>query len=257
MAALAGAMLLLARNDAAGEILQETWERSYPVGDHATLRVHNTDGRISIYGSEKNEVKVTAVKRSFTPERMRVISVEVAVEGGSAQGGETITVNTNIPVPAKGGITQDRSGTVDYTILVPQNCTVAAAELANGEILIEGLRGPSVRASAGTGRMLVRDCFTRLQLSVDRGGLDVFYSWWEESPVSLQAEIRDGDLRVGLPQDASLQLTAQTASGQIRNRFVEGEKGEDGRELSTVLGAGGETELHLRTGSGNIRIDKF
>ena len=245
-----------AEQDSRGSILHETWEQTYPVSENLTLSVQNTDGRIYIYGSDDNQLTVTAVKRSFTQERMDVISIQVAVEGNAAGDGDTATVRTIIPPPPNGGITQDRSGTVDYTILVPQNCTVAAADLTNGEVLIEGLRGPSINARAENGRVLVRNCFTQAQVSLGRGGMDVFYTWWAEWPFSLQAEVRDGDLRVRLPADASVRLNARTDTGHITNHFGEGETDEDQRSVSLTLGQGGESELTLRTGSGNIRIDQ-
>jgi hypothetical protein len=78
-----------AEQDSRGSILHETWEQTYPVSENLTLSVQNTDGRIYIYGSDDNQLTVTAVKRSFTQERMDVISIQVAVEGNAAGDGDT------------------------------------------------------------------------------------------------------------------------------------------------------------------------
>ena len=239
----------------AGRILHEVWEKTYQVSENLTLRVQNIDGRIYIYGSEANELKVTALKRTFTRERMDAISIEVSVQRDPVAGGETAIVNTIIPAVRRGGITQDRSGTVDYTILVPQTCSVSKADLRNGEILVEGLRGTALRASAGSGRVLARNCFTQAQLSVGRGGMDVFYDWWEEQPFSLAAEVSDGDLCLALPPKASVRLNVETSTGQITNRTGKGEEQSDGRNLRTIIGDGA-AEMNLRTGSGNIRIER-
>ncbi len=241
-----------------GKILQETWENTYAVSEEVSLNVRCADGRIYIYGSERNEMQVTAVKRAFTQERLDALSLRVALEGNRETGGETATIETIIPPAPQGGLTQDRSGTVDWTIIVPQNCRVVKAELSNGEILIEGMRGAAVNATVGKGRLLARNCFSPTNLVVGRGGLDLFYNWWEEEPFTLEAQIEDGDLRVGLPEDASLHLNAVSTSGHIVNHFAEEEERNGSvPDLNTAIGKGAGAEFQLRTGTGNIRIDRM
>ncbi len=250
--AFAAALTTFAGDEAtSGKILQETWEKTYPVGESFTLSVQNSDGRIYIYGSDANELNVTAIKRAFTKERLDAIAVRVAREG------DTATIETIIPPAPPGGIARDRSGTVDYTIIVPQNGSIAKAELANGEVIIQGMRGPFLNAKVGNGRLLARDCFCQTQISIGRGGMDVFFTWWEEQALSIGAEIGDGDLRIGFPKDASLRLEAVALRGHITNRFAEGgEQNGEVRNLSTTLGSGGPAEVNLRAGNGNIRIEK-
>jgi len=255
------AVLALAASSGAqtesGKILHETWEKDYQVDENLALKVHNTDGRIYIYGSDENELKVTAVKRAFTKERLDAIAIHVAVEEDNGTGGEMATIETSIPTVPNGGVTQDRSGTVDYTILVPQNCSVREADLANGEILLEGLRGSAMNAKVENGRLLARNCFSPTQISVGRGGLDLFYDWWEEDPLSLSAEIADGDLRITLPIDAAAQIDAASTHGHVTNRFQEEEEGNnETNHLTTTIGAGGEAELNLRAVNGNIWLQK-
>jgi len=255
---LAFACSVVATRSARADILQETWEETYPVSATVTLHVRNGDGRIYIYGSEENEMKVTAVKRAFTKARLDVIAIRVAVTGDTATGGDIATIETIIPpLSPGGGLTQDRSGTVEYTIIVPQNCSVAQSDLAKGEILIEGMRGASVNATLGRGRLLARNCFSPTKLSVSEGGMDIFFAWWEEQPFSLQGEISDGDLRVGLPEEASLRLEAGSSRGRVLNLFAEeGAENGEAQELRTTFGSGGPGEMTLRAGTGNIRIEK-
>lgn len=250
--AFAAALTTFAGDEAtSGKILQETWEKTYPVGERFTLSVQNSDGRIYIYGSGANELTVIAVKRAFTKERLDAILIRVALEG------DTATIETIISPVQEGGIARDRSGTVDYTILVPQNCSIAKAELANGEVIIEGLRGPVLNVSVGNGRLLARNCFSQTQISIGRGGIDVFFTWWEEEPFVLGAEIGEGDLRIGLPRNASLRLEAVASRGHVTNRFAEGgEQNGEVRNLSATLGSGGSAEVKLRAENGNIRVEK-
>ncbi len=214
------------------------------------LSVRNVDGRIMVYGSDANEVRIIALKRAFTKERLDQIKINFQLDGGRA------TIDTTYPPPPEGRL-EDRSGTVDYTILVPQSCTLEALELANGEMVIQGMRGPSIKGRVGNGRLLLQDSFSAMNVSVGRGGLDIFYGWWETQPIFLMAEIAVGNLQVGLPSTAALRLKATTVKGEIRNRFSERTAGGGPlRAVETVIGEGPQAEFNLQAADGSIRIEK-
>lgn len=242
------ALIVLGVAAARGAVLEETIEEVHDISPTASLTVRNTDGRIFIYGSDENKLRVTALKRAFTKPRLESIAVRVAKKG------EAVTIETSIP-QEKEGLLADRSGTVDYTILLPQTCKLSKVELAKGEILIEGIRESSIEARLGAGRFLVRNCFAEVRLSQGRGGMDVFYAWWEEEPFTVQAQLGEGDLDLSLPIDVRVGIDAATSSGHITNRFAE-KKNHQGRALNITLGENPTARFKLRTTSGNIRIDK-
>ena len=130
------------------------------------------------------------------------------------------------------------------------------AEMANAEILIDVMRGASVEARVGDGRIHARNCFTSARFSVARGGMDIFYGWWERRAFSLLAEIASGNVRVAIPSDANARIDATTVNGNLQSRFAK--PGQDlGRTLETTLGEeGANAELVLRAMNGNVRIDK-
>src|SRR3954469_9982264 len=113
--------------------LMEKFEQTYPVPADAEITVRNTDGTIYIYASEENELKIVARTKAYSRERLDAISVQVSIQGSKA------TIDTKFPPRPKGLSLHDRSGTVDYVIVVPQRCTLAQVELTTGEILVEGL----------------------------------------------------------------------------------------------------------------------
>lgn len=236
---------------ALAETPEELVEQTYAVTANTKLTIRNTDGRIFVYGSEAIEIRIIALKRAFTKERLDGIAINVAVNSESA------TIDTVYPTVPNDSILADRSGTIDYTIIVPQYCTLSKVELANGEIIIEGMRGPQINARLGKGRLLFRNNFSPAQISVGRGGLDIAYGWWEDDGSSLVAAIAEGDLRLSLPADAGVSLDAASVNGRIRNRFTEdAEEAEEPKTLTTVLGYESGATFELRTTSGNIRIDK-
>src|SRR5215210_1629115 len=139
VASIVALLLSLLSDQAHGALAEETTEDTYSVGANPTLTVRNTDGRVFIYGSEDGEIMVKAYKRAFTKERLEKIKVAVSVVDNA------VAIDTIYPPPPE-GLLADRSGTVEYTILVPQSCTVAKVELAQGEIQLQGLRGAGIDA---------------------------------------------------------------------------------------------------------------
>lgn len=234
----------------AGAILEASSEEKFTVGANPTLTVRNTDGRIYVYGADDNEIFVKIHKRAFTQERLDQIAAKISLQG------DAMTIDTYYP-PVREGLFEDRSGTVEYTVLVPQNCTVTKAELSRGEIHIEGIRGPGVDAHLGNGWINIRSCFTPMRLSLGTGGVDIVYNWWEGLPFSLNADVGEGDVKLHLPPTAALRLDAATQSGHVRNQLLEeSERGDDVQSLNTAIGEGSHVEFKLRTARGNIAITK-
>ena len=152
----------------------------------------------------------------------------------------------------------DRSGTVDYTVIVPQTIRIAKLDLVNGEVLIEGLNGGSATAHLINGGLSGHNCFGDLDLSIVNGRLDVVYDWWEEGTFSAKASSGRGHLTAILPDDASIKISARTETGQIANDFETNEDSEDEvtRVVDTSIGTEAPASLTLRATSGDIRIEK-
>jgi hypothetical protein len=119
---------------AAHRPLEETFEQAYTVEPTANITVINGDGAVFVYGSNKNEMRVQAIRRAYTRERLKQIAVNVSIQPGS------ISINTKFPPKPKWALL-DRSGTIDYTIVVPATASLARLELDAGEVLLDGMRG--------------------------------------------------------------------------------------------------------------------
>src|SRR5436189_6018881 len=98
-------------------------------------------------------MRVRAIKRAYRRSRLTQIGIDVSTKPGS------VSITTKFPLKPKWGLF-DRSGTVDYTMVVPATVTISALELDAGEILVDGMRGPTTRARLGEGRVFARNCFT-------------------------------------------------------------------------------------------------
>lgn len=234
--------------DGGDRTLEDVVEQTYKVDPTVNLSLSNADGSIRIYGADVAEIKLQAIKKAYSAERLGKISVHVSVQPGA------VSIETNYPPKKTWGL-GDRSGTVDYILVVPQTCKISKLELATGEMLIGGMRGEIVNAHLVNGRLYAHNCFGNVHLTAINGGIDIFYDWWEEQKFAINAEIENGGVRAFIPSEASFHLIAETKEGRISNDFAEKEQRHAGdSKIDMLIGAAPEAEVKLRARDGNIKI---
>jgi len=243
--------LLLSCRPAVDRTLEEMIDHRYPIEPTATLSVTNRDGSIRVYGagSETRSVRVEAIKKAYSPERLKAISVRVSAQPNS------ISIETIYPPDSDAGFS-DRSGTVDYVIVVPHTIRISKLELTNGEVQLDGMSSDEARAQLGNGRLFAHNCFGNLNLSLKTGNLAIVYEWWEEREFSIHATIQDGNAFAYIPTEAAFHLIAHTATGKIANDFAEKEqrRTEPINKVDMLVGGGGKTTFQFETQDGNVKI---
>ena len=232
--------------------LEELSDRRYAVDSNAPqISVTNGDGSISIYGAggDVREVRVETLKKAYSPERLKALATRVTAQRNS------ISIETICPSDS-GAKFSDRSGTVDYVIVVPQAATISKLELANGEVLLEEVRSNEAHAQLGNGRFVVHNCFGNLNITVKTGNLALVYEWWEEHDFSIHAAVADGNAFAYLPEDAAFHLMAHTDTGKIANDFVEMEQRGSGlvNHIDTLIEGAENPKIKIETRDGNIKI---
>jgi hypothetical protein len=244
-------MLLNGCGSADNRVLEEIVEKVYPVDASANISIYNRDGAVMVYGSDANEIRVRAVKKAYSQERLKQIAIDISTKSGA------VSVITKFPLQPKWGLS-DRSGTVDYTIVVPATATISALDLNAGEVVLDSLRGPLVRAQLNDGRIFARNCFTNVDLTMNRGTLTLSYDWWEQEPFSAQGRVGQGDAWVFLPTEAGFHLLAYVAHGKIANDFndVPMSANSSAREMKIdqIINGGGPATIQIRLDQGNIKI---
>jgi DUF4097 and DUF4098 domain-containing protein YvlB len=230
-------------------MLEETFEHFYPIEPTAAVSIKNGDGVVRVYGSSANELRVQAIKRAYSRERLKQIVVDVSVQPGS------VSIETHFPPKPTWGLF-DRSGTVEYTIVVPETANLSRLESGNGEVLVEGMRGEALHAQLRRGRMFVRNCFSNAAFSLSRGPLTLIYGWWEPGSFSIQASVANGAVLAFLPGAAAFHLIAETRHGKIASDFVEGDKrhAEETSRVDTLVHGGGDAVIKLQITDGNIKV---
>ena len=232
-------------------LLEESFEELYTVEPNANITIQNGDGAILVYGSNANEMQLHAIKRAYRRSRLTQIAIDVSTKPGS------VSITTKFPPRPKWGLF-DRSGTVDYTIVVPATANISGLDLNAGEILVDGMRGATTHARLGEGRMFARNCFTNLNLGIRRGNLILSYDWWEESMFTAGVNLTQGNAWAYLPVGGAFHLLAKAAHGEIFNDFESRAVAEPaaakGMKIDARVNGGGQATIKFRVTEGNIKI---
>jgi hypothetical protein len=243
--------LLLSCRPAVDRTLEQIIEHSYPIEPNGSLSITNRDGSIRVYaaGGEINFVRLEAIKKAYSVDRLNAISVEVSAQPNS------ISIETIYPPDSSAGFS-DRSGTVDYVITVPQTIRISKLELANGEVQLEEMRSDEAHARLGSGRLFAHNCFGNLDLGLKTGNLAIVYEWWEEHEFSIRSTIENGNAFAYIPSDAAFHLIARTVTGKNANDFAEQEQrhAEPINKTDILVGGGDKTTFQFETQDGNIKI---
>ena len=242
-------LFLVSCGSVTDQTLEEIFEQSYTIEPTASITIKNGDGAIHVYGSTATEMRVEAAKRAYTSKRLKQIAINVSVQPGS------VSIETNFPKKRTWGLF-DRSGAVDYTIVVPQTASISRLELDNGEVLVDGMHGQTMRAQLGNGRMFGHNCISNCVLTVARGALVLDYDWWEPGKFSIEANIANGNASAFVPSEAAFHLIAETVHGEIANDFDERDErdAEETRQIDMLVHGGGEAGLKMSATEGDIKI---
>lgn len=224
-------------------------ESYFPLPLKGEISIANTDGSIHVFGWYEPRVRLSILRRAYTAPRLRQIRVQTNAQP------KTLEIRTLIP--RANGLFADRSGTVDYTVNVPEPARLKLTQ-ANGEVTLQGLRGAHVDISLTNGRITALDCFAHVKARSVHGVMEVFYDWWENLPAAFDYRLQQGRIGVILPPAAQFRVDAATANGRIGNGFgfKTHEATGPGQSLQAATGAATPLSLFLRSGGGNISIDR-
>ena len=244
-------MLLNGCGSGNNRVLEEVSEKVYTVEPGGNISIHNYDGAIMVYGSDVNEVRVRSLKKAYSHERLNQIAIDVSVKPGA------VSITAKAPPQPKWAFS-DHSGTVDCTIVVPATAGISALDLNAGEVLLDNMHGREVHARLGDGRIFARNCFTNLDLTVNRGTLALSYEWWEKEKFLVQATMIQGNAWVWLPSEAAFHLLARAAHGKIANDFnnlpVSTNSSGSEMKIDQIVNGGASTTINVRVETGNIKI---
>src|SRR5215207_3642278 len=232
--------------------LTEEFHQTYPLAAGGRVSLSNINGAVKVQVWERAEVKVDAVKRAHTPERLREAQIKVDASSNRVRI-ETEYPDSTLRWSDRDGERHENPASVEYTLTVPRGVYIDEINLINGDLNIAGVAGP-VKASSINGRVTAAGLSGPVNLSVINGRLEATLDRLNESgSVNLQSV--NGQLVVTLPSDANATVRANTVHGGIRNDFnLPVRVGEHvGRDLEGRIGQGG-ADVRLSNVNGSVTI---
>jgi len=122
----------------------ETFSGTYTLGNEGSLDLTHISGDIRVTTGRGNDVRINAIKRVRHRDAAEAKRLLSALQIEVAQVGGRIEVRTTYPRVNRGF-----NGSVDYTIVVPQNAAVSL-KTVSGDVSVNGVRG-EVRAESVSG----------------------------------------------------------------------------------------------------------
>ncbi len=236
------------------EELRDEFHQTYPLAGGGRVSLQNINGAVRVGVWERNEVRVDAVKRAYTRERLDEAQIKVEATNDS------VSVKTEYPNSSTSW-TRDESGrhrnpaSVDYTLTVPRSVRLDKIDLINGALDIEGVSG-DVNASSINGKLTARGLSGETKLSVINGRLEATFDRIDDAkPISLTSV--NGPVVLTIPSNSNVELRASTVHGGITNDFgLSVRRGEYvGNDLAGLLGRGG-TRIKMSNVNGSISIKR-
>ncbi|MFY9621310.1 MAG: DUF4097 family beta strand repeat-containing protein [Pyrinomonadaceae bacterium] len=237
-----------------GDELTEEFHQSYPLTLTGRVSIANINGDVHISAWDRNEVKIDAVKRAYSRERLSEATIDVTNTADS------LSIRTKYPernqtFDGRTWSRENNPASIEYTLTIPRGARIDGVELVNGSLDIEGVHG-DVRASLVNGRVKANDLSGEVSLSSVNGAIEVNAAGLAASKdVNLNAV--NGSIVLSVPSGASAQVRASTVHGQISNDFgLTVEEGQHvGRNLSGQIGSGGP-RIRLNNVNGSISIKR-
>jgi hypothetical protein len=212
----------------------------YSLAPNGRVLIHNLYGDVRITAWDRDEVLVVATKHSADPRRLNDAQVVVDTSSG------LVSIRTQYT-----GADAEQPASVEYHIMVPRGANLENVKLINGGLSLSGMTGP-VKASSVNGSIKAEKLAGQVELSTVNGHLDADFQHISKChPISLSSV--NGPIRVGLPNGAGANVSAQNLSGGIDADFGRVWRAPGGHRLDAAVNGGG-TQIHVHNVNGGISI---
>jgi DUF4097 and DUF4098 domain-containing protein YvlB len=226
----------------------EEFHKTYSITAGGRVHLENINGAAHISAWDRNEVKVDAIKRARSKERLD--EAKIVVDAAS----DHVSIRTEYPHHDRHSSREDwdNPADVEYTLTVPRGVQLDGVNLINGSLDVQGISG-EVEASCINGRLTARGLSGRAKLSTINNRVDAQFEQLSTAPIELSSI--NGTVLLTLASDAKADLEASTVHGPIRNDFGLHVNNHHfvGHDLRGELGGGG-TPIRLNNVNGEIEI---
>jgi hypothetical protein len=244
-----GAALAITASASAQE-LREEFHQTYPIAANGSVSLRNLSGAVHITTWNQNAVKVDAIKTARNQERLQ--EAKIIVENTA----DRVVIRTKYPDRNWDGDGDDdhdgRSlASVEYSLTIPAGASLDEVKLVSGDVDVKGVGG-EVRVSTVSGDVSAQGLKGRAEIASVSGNVKVTF---DRAASRMKLNSVSGDVIALLPADASVEVSANTVSGDISNEFgLDVDHGKYvGHHLTGRIG-NGEGNLELHSVSGEIKV---
>jgi len=259
------------------------WSKAYTITGKPDLRIETNDGHIRVDTWDRNEVSAHVLVRGWS---VGVGSGDVRIS--ERQDGNTITLDVRAPRSVWSFNLQSRS--IEIELSVPRQANLVArsgdghiqvGDLAgdvnlrtgDGHITLTGVRGPMrvytgdgrieghrlegpLDAQTGDGSIRVSGLFDQLDLRTGDGHIQAEVESGSKVAAGWSLRTSDGNIRLRVPENIRADLEVHTGDGRVNLDFPVEVLGR--LNPANIRGRinGGGPLLRLRSGDGNITLDK-
>ena len=219
---------------------QAEFIRTYPLSPTGRVIIQNLYGDVRITAWDREQVRVTAIKKSRDPRRLD--DAKIVVDSKY----ESLSISTQYA-----GVDAEHPASVEYRIMVPRNANLENIKLINGGLSISGVAGP-VKASSVNGSIRAEALEGHAELSTVNGQLEAAFSrLGVENTISLSSV--NGPIHLAIPAGSGAGVEARNLAGGIDSDQGQSWRGPGGHRLQTP-GRKGGAQIRLHNVNGGIRI---
>jgi hypothetical protein len=204
------------------------------------------NGGIRVFGWDRDGVEVTArmqaQARNDAEARELLSRVRIVADGRGIRADG----------PSNEG-DDDRGWSVSYYANVPRRFDLDLTA-HNGGLAVEGVSG-KLELETHNGSVALLGVGGDVRAHTQNGSLNVQLSGSKWDGTGLDAETRNGSVRLAVPEQYAAQLETGTVNGSIRTDIPVTLSGRISRQLSIPLGGGGRT-IRAMTTNGSVQITR-
>lgn len=248
LGALLGALAaLLLTSFAHAQELTEEFHHTYPLSANGSVVIHNVNGRVKITGTDANEVKVDAIKRADSKQKLDDARIEVDSSPTHFE------LRTRYPEHDTWFRGYSNPAKVEYTIAVPKGARLEAG-VVNSALAIANVLG-EVRASDVNGELNATGLAGEAEISTVNGHAEAaFVSFPQHGRVRLHSV--NGHVGLTVPSNLNADFRAHSLNGSIMTDFnlpTDRPRYGPGRRMEGKIGSGG-AEIDMETVNGSIDL---
>ena len=241
----------------------DEWKKDYSLTGTPEVQVESGDGGIEVKSWERQSISARVITEGYQigPGHVRIDehqdgnNVQISVHAPHMMffGFGHHSIRIELMVPRQSNLNLHSS---DGHIALEQVRGTLRLDSGDGRIEGRNLDG-SLRARTSDGAIRVQGRFDNLELHTGDGHIEAEIAARSRLSSSWSVSTSDGSVQLRLPADLSADLDARTGDGHIRLDLPVTVSGSFGQNKVRGKINGGGAVLEVRTGDGNITLERI